>query len=64
MVSVIRIYIQMPPKDCGDTLLISNLFSISLKAEDSGAINYGRNSYYYRYGTLVFIASGQTVQGS
>lgn len=42
--------------------VVSDLYSISLKAGMAGHCVYGRNSYDYQEGTLVFIAPGQVIQ--
>lgn len=39
--------------------MTSDLYLLSMKGEMSGAFKYGRNSYDYQEGTLVFIAPGQ-----
>lgn len=46
------------------TPIVSNLYSISLKAGISGSCLYGRNSYDYQSGTLVFISPGQVIEYS
>ncbi len=45
--------------DFGDTKITSDLHLISLKGNISGTFSYGRNSYDFAEGTLVFIAPGQ-----
>jgi AraC-like DNA-binding protein len=45
--------------DFGDTKIISDLHLISLKGNVSGTFLYGRNSYDFDEGTMVFIAPGQ-----
>jgi len=47
-----------------DVPVVSDLYSISLKAGVSGHCLYGRNSYDYQEGALVFIAPGQVIQYS
>lgn len=47
-----------------DTPIVTDLYSVSLKAGISGRCLYGRNSYDYQEGTLVFIAPGQVIQYS
>lgn len=43
--------------------LIYNLYQVSLKLSNScGKINYGKNSYDYEEGTLVFSAPGQVIE--
>jgi AraC-like DNA-binding protein len=43
----------------GDTKITSDLYLLSLKGQVSGSFSYGRNSYDFDEGTLVFIAPGQ-----
>lgn len=43
----------------GDLKLSSDLYLISLKGNMSGTFQYGRNSYDYQEGTMVFIAPDQ-----
>lgn len=45
--------------DFGDTKFTSDLYLISLKGNIRGAFTYGRNSYDFEEGTMVFIAPGQ-----
>lgn len=44
--------------------VVSDLYSISLKAGIAGHCLYGRNTYDYQDGTLVFIAPGQAIRYS
>ena len=43
---------------------VSGFYSVFLKSTQCGDIRYGRNSYDYREGTLMFIAPGQVVEVS
>lgn len=45
----------------GDTKIAANLYSISFKDGIEGQIGYGRNSYDFREGTLVFFGPNQVV---
>ena len=45
--------------DFGDMKIMSDLHLISLKGNVSGTFSYGRNSYDFDEGTMVFIAPGQ-----
>ncbi|MEM1321109.1 MAG: helix-turn-helix transcriptional regulator [Bacteroidota bacterium] len=45
-----------------ETRMVMNLFQIIFKTGDCGTMRYGRNSYDYERGTLIFIAPGQVLQ--
>jgi AraC-like DNA-binding protein len=45
----------------GEIRVASDLYSISMKGNMRGAFTYGRNSYDFEEGTLVFTAPGQVV---
>lgn len=45
-----------------DVKIMLNLFQIMLKKGNCGKINYGRNSYDYEQGTLVFTAPDQVLE--
>ncbi|MEM9919185.1 MAG: helix-turn-helix transcriptional regulator [Bacteroidota bacterium] len=45
-----------------DTKVVNNLYQITLKHLACGQIQYGKNSYDYEEGTLVFTAPGQVTQ--
>lgn len=47
--------------DFGDVRVTSELYNISMKGNMRGAFTYGRNSYDFEEGTLVFTAPGQVV---
>ncbi|MEN0049817.1 MAG: AraC family transcriptional regulator, partial [Bacteroidota bacterium] len=42
-----------------DVKIVNNLYQIALKQTDFGALIYGKNSYDYEEGTLIFTAPGQ-----
>ncbi|NLR91490.1 helix-turn-helix domain-containing protein [Flammeovirga agarivorans] len=48
----------------GDYTYVMDLYQISLKTGVSGAITYGRNSYDFQEGTLVFSKPGQSLSYS
>lgn len=64
LVSVVGAFDSTRLADMVDTPVVSDLYSISLKAGITGRCLYGRNSYDYQEGTLVFIAPGQVIQYS
>jgi AraC-like DNA-binding protein len=46
-----------------DVKLTSDLYSVMLKDKISGSMTYGRNSYDFQHGTMVFTAPGQVMMG-
>lgn len=62
LVSVVGAFDPARLEDIADTPIVSELYSISLKVGLTGSCLYGRNTYDYQDGTLVFIAPGQVVQ--
>lgn len=47
--------------DFGDLRVTSDLYHIALKGNMRGAFTYGRNSYDFEEGTMIFTAPGQVV---
>jgi AraC-like DNA-binding protein len=47
--------------DFGDIRVASDLYHISMKGNIRGAFTYGRNSYDFEEGTMIFTAPGQVV---
>jgi AraC-like DNA-binding protein len=45
--------------DFGNTKVVSDLYVLGMKGNVRGTFKYGRNSYDYEEGTLVFLAPGQ-----
>lgn len=45
-----------------DIKIIMNLYQVSLKQGSCGVLKYGRNSYDYEEGTLIFTAPGQVLE--
>jgi AraC-like DNA-binding protein len=43
--------------------LTSNLYTIMFKDKISGSLTYGRNSYDFQHGTMVFMEPGQVMMG-
>ena len=58
LISVFRHTKQMNT-DFNDMKLSSNLFYIALKDKISGGFKYGRNTYDFQEGTLIFVAPNQ-----
>ena len=63
LITVIR---QWPEsqRDISQIRFTSDLYYVAMKGKKAGALRYGRNSYDYQQGTLIFIAPGQTVSFS
>lgn len=62
LVSVIQAEDMKNGVDMKEARLVINLCQITLKQGQCGTIRYGRNSYDYQNGTLVFIAPGQVIE--
>ena len=62
LVSVIPIDDSIFDFDYGDAKYVLDFYQISLKAGFSGSFLYGRNSYDFEEGSLIFIKPGQTIQ--
>lgn len=60
LISIIRKWPEID-FDFGNAKVISALYMISLKGNVSGSFKYGRNSYDFDEGTLVFMAPNQVV---
>ena len=61
LVSVIPINDQITNFDYSDGTYVCDFYQINLKQGFSGSFVYGRNSYDFDEGTLVFIKPGQTI---
>jgi AraC-like DNA-binding protein len=59
LVSVVKTSDFKPVVDLRGVKLINNLYQITLKELGCGNLQYGKNSYDYENGTLVFTAPGQ-----
>jgi len=59
LVSVVRTVDFKPTVDFSGVKVINNLYQVSLKQLGCGNLTYGKNSYDYEQGTLVFTSPGQ-----
>lgn len=59
LVSVVRTADFRPAIDFRGLKVINNLYQITLKETGCGSLTYGKNSYDYEEGTLVFTSPGQ-----
>ena len=59
LVSVVKTSDFKPTIDFRGLRVINNLYQITLKQEGCGNLKYGKNSYDYEEGTLVFTSPGQ-----
>lgn len=59
LVSVVKTADFRPTVDFRGVKLVNNLYEITLKQSGCGNLVYGRNSYDYEEGTLVFTSPGQ-----
>lgn len=62
LVSVIPINDTITNFDYGDVSYSLNLYQISLKLGISGSLSYGRNSYDFQEGTMVFTQPNQVIK--
>ncbi len=62
LISVLRLKQYLPDIDFGDTKYILNLYQVSFKSKVDGSFNYGRNTYDFQDGTLLFTAPGQALK--
>ena len=49
-------------EDIPGAKVVSDLYTVSLKGEESGSMKYGRENYDYQEGSLVYIAPGQVAE--
>lgn len=61
LVSVIPIDERVANYDYGDATYVFSFYQVSLKAGICGEITYGRNTYDFQEGSMVFIKPGQAV---
>lgn len=63
LVSVVYDKDATPPKDLNNTKIMVNLYRVILKGKvGCGDLRYGKNSYDYEEGTLLFTAPGQVTE--
>jgi AraC-like DNA-binding protein len=62
LISVINMENPKLKKDFGENNYVLNLFHIGLKIGDINAFGYGRNSYDFQDGSMVFISPGQVIR--
>lgn len=62
LVSVLPITDEMVNYDYGDHYYSFGFYQISLKAGISGSLSYGRNSYDFQEGTIVFLRPDQAIK--
>ncbi len=61
LVSVVRTADFRPTIDFRGLKIVNNLYQITLKQIGCGNLTYGKNSYDYEEGTLVFTSPGQVI---
>ncbi|MEM6264933.1 MAG: helix-turn-helix transcriptional regulator [Bacteroidota bacterium] len=61
LVSVVQAKDIQTVSDFQDVKVVMNLYQIMFKQGNCGTLRYGRNSYDYQEGTLVFTAPGQVL---
>jgi AraC-like DNA-binding protein len=64
LITVLPVDEKMVTTDYGDTTFLMDLFQISLKIGIKGNIAYGRNSYDFQDGTMVFTKPNQSMKFS
>jgi len=62
LISVIPIDDRMTQMDYGDFTYVLNFYQISLKSGIKGNLIYGRNSYDFEEGSIIFMQPGQTLK--
>ncbi len=62
LVSVLPITDEMTNYDYGDYSYVFGFYQISLKSGISGSLSYGRNSYDFQEGTMVFMKPNQAIK--
>jgi AraC-like DNA-binding protein len=62
LVSVVRAQDIKTEVNLRDVKIVMNLYQIAFKQGACGTLRYGRNSYDYQEGTLIFTAPGQVLE--
>jgi len=62
LISVLPITDEMTNYDYGDYSYVFGFYQISLKSGISGSMSYGRNSYDFQEGTMVFMKPNQAIK--
>ena len=62
LISVLPITDEMTNFDYGDVTYVFDLYQISLKKGIAGSMTYGRNSYDFQEGTMVFTRGARRFQ--
>ncbi len=62
LVSVIELTDRIINLDYGDSKFLFDFYQVNLKQGFSGSMVYGRNSYDFENGSLIFIKAGQVIQ--
>ena len=62
LITVLPIDERTVTANYGNTTFMMDLFQISLKKGIEGNLSYGRNSYDFQDGTLIFTAPGQVIE--
>ncbi len=62
LVSVLQIDDKIANFDYGDATYVFDFYQVSLKMGMSGSLHYGRNSYDFQEGTMLFTKPKQTLQ--
>lgn len=64
LITILPVDERIVTANYGDTLFVMDLFQVSLKNGINGNISYGRNSYDFQEGTMVFTRPGQSMKFS
>lgn len=62
LVSVLELTDEITNADYGDASYFIELYQVSLKSGITGSISYGRNSYDFQEGSMVFTKPGQVLK--
>ncbi|MEL6194663.1 MAG: AraC family ligand binding domain-containing protein, partial [Bacteroidota bacterium] len=62
LVSVITDFSEADPANFKEARFTMDLYSVSLKSDAEGTIYYGRNTYDFQEGTLIFLKPNQVIE--